>query len=163
MALTAAPNSRVINISGPSGNGKRTLAHKAIDKRPDTFTLAVSHTSTRSPRAGERQLYGTSKASIVGAAMNGLVVMLNIEPNGGQQIQAEPSVDACYIFIKPPSLDALGARLRSCGTESDADVQRRLARACVGLEIAGKWGSYDKPIVNDDLEMAYRELEEFAL
>ncbi|KAJ5381269.1 uncharacterized protein N7496_003697 [Penicillium cataractarum] len=180
---------RPIIISGPSGVGKGTLAQKLIDKYPDTFALTVSHT-TRSPRVNEidgksyhfvsattfttllsqdafvehttfnSHQYGTSKAAITDITDKGLIAVLDIEIDGVQQIRGNSSIDARYVFIKPPSLEALGARLRSRGTESEIDVLSRLTRARDEIEFAETQGVYGKIIVNDDLERAYGELEE---
>lgn len=182
---------RPVIISGPSGVGKGTLVQKLIDKYPDTFALTVSHT-TRPPRAGEvdgksyhfvspatfstlvsqdafveqttyngRQ-YGTSKTAIDDIAGKGMIAVLDIEIDGVQQIQRGSSINARYVFIKPPSLEALGARLRSRGTEAEDEVLSRLARARDEIEFAETRGVYGKIIVNDDLERAYEELEDFV-
>lgn len=72
------------------------------------------------------------------------------------------TIDARYIFIKPPSFETLEARLRSRGSEKEEDIQKRLAQARVELEYADRPGVHDKIIVNDELEKAYAELEEFV-
>ena len=82
---------------------------------------------------------------------------------GVKQMKAKkPSIDARYIFIKPPSFKTLEARLRSRGTENDEDVQKRLAQAKVELEYADTPDVHDKIIVNDDLEKAFKELDDFV-
>lgn len=110
--------------------------------------------------------YGTSKQTIADKTAEGLVVVLDIEMEGVKQMRANlhlSDIDAArYVFIKPPSLAVLEARLRSRGTESEEDVQRRLARAKIELEYAETPGVHDKIIINDDLERACRELEGFA-
>ena len=60
------------------------------------------------------------------------------------------------IFIAPPSLDALEHRLRGRHTEDEATIQKRLNEVKVELERAK---SFDKTIINDDLERAIAELE----
>lgn len=105
--------------------------------------------------------YGTSKQTIVDQMSKGLVVVLDIEVQGVKQMKANSSIDARYIFIKPPSFDALEARLRKRGTEKDEEIEKRLAQAKAELEYAETQGVYDKIIVNDDLEKAFKELEEF--
>ncbi|KAJ5953003.1 uncharacterized protein N7479_011416 [Penicillium vulpinum] len=187
----AAPQDlRHIVVSGPSGVGKGTLIQKLLDAHPNTFGLAVSHT-TRKPRPGEvhgvayffvspsefssllsqgefveyacfnGKYYGTSKQTIDEQASKGLVVMLDIEVEGVKQMKENPSIEARYIFIKPPSLEVLEARLRGRGTENEEDIQRRLARAKVELEYADSQ-SNDKIIVNDNIEKAYHELDAFV-
>ncbi|KAL4917571.1 P-loop containing nucleoside triphosphate hydrolase protein [Aspergillus aurantiobrunneus] len=175
--------------SSPSGAGKGTLVQKLFDEHPGTFAFTVSHT-TRKPRAGEIEgkqyyfispatfatlieqdafvehatfsgnQYGTSEATIAEQMAKGLVVVLDIEMDGVRQVKAG-GLEARYVFVKPPSFEALEERLRGRGTESDEDVRRRLDRARVELEFADVPGVYDKIVVNDDLETAFRELEEF--
>lgn len=95
-------------------------------------------------------------------ASKGLIVVLDIEMQGVEQMKAHPSIDARYVFIKPPSLEVLEARLRARGTENEEDIQGRLTQAQVELDFADSQGSYDKIIVNDNIETAYKELEEFV-
>jgi guanylate kinase len=80
--------------------------------------------------------YGTSKMAIADIAGKEMIAVLDIEIDGVQQIQERSSIDARYVFIKPPSLEALGARLRSRGTEAEDDVLSRLARASDEIEFA---------------------------
>lgn len=184
------PDHRPVVISGPSGVGKGTLSHMLADKNPGIFALTVSHT-TRKPRDGEvdsvsyfyvspstfsslvsegafvehaffaGNYYGTSKKTIADRMENGLVAVLDIELQGVKQMKSNPSIDARYVFIKPPSFESLEARLRGRGSEKEEDIQRRLSQARLELEYADTPGSFDKIIVNDDLETAYKELEEF--
>lgn len=188
----AAPRDRrSIVISGPSGVGKGTLIQKLFDTHPDTFGFAVSHT-TRKPRPGEVEgvtyffvspsefsslcaqgalvehayfsgnYYGTSKQTIDDQIRKGLVVVLDIEIQGVKQVKANASIDARYVFIRPPSFEVLEARLRARGPGNEEEIQRRLAQARVEFEYADLQGSYDKIIVNDSVETAFRELEMFV-
>ncbi|KAJ5177116.1 guanylate kinase [Penicillium canariense] len=190
--MAPAPwDSRPIVISGPSGVGKGTLVQKLFDEHPNTFAFTVSHT-THAPRVGEVEgrnyffvdpltfddlvsqgafvehatfsgsRYGTSKKTISDQAAKGRVVVLDIEMHGVKQMKANPSIDARYIFIKSPSFEALEARLRGRGTEKDADIHKRLAQAKAEADYATTSGVHDKIIVNDDLQKAFEELEEFV-
>lgn len=105
--------------------------------------------------------YGTSKQTIADQTVKGLVVVLDIDMQGVKQVKASSDIDALYVFIKPPSFEKLEARLRSRSTEKEEDIQKRLAQAKVELEYADTPGVHDAIIVNDDLEKAYQELEEF--
>lgn len=80
---------------------------------------------------------------------------------GVKQIK-QSGISARYIFIAPPSLQVLELRLRGRGTESEESVQKRLTQALKELEYSKIPGVHDKIIINDDLESAYRELEEFV-
>lgn len=88
--------------------------------------------------------------------------MLDIEMQGVKQMKANANIDARYVFIRPPSFEALEARLRARGTENEEDIQKRLAQAQVELDYADSQGSYDKIIVNDSIETSYKELEMFV-
>src|SRR4051812_3618206 len=126
----------VLVITGPSGVGKGTLIQRLLDRVPDA-QLSVSAT-TREPRAGEvngrdyhfltsddfeRRVqagefaehaeyaghrYGTLRSELERPA--GLIV-LEIEIQGARQIR-EAMPDAVQVFIAPPSLEDLEARLR---------------------------------------------------
>lgn len=87
------------------------------------------------------------------------MAILDIEMEGVKQMKA--NIDARYVFIKPPSFEALETRLRSRGTENEEQIQRRLAQAKVELEYADTPGVHDLIIVNDDLDEAFCQLDRF--
>ncbi|TAQ91485.1 hypothetical protein B7494_g248 [Chlorociboria aeruginascens] len=181
---------RPIIISGPSGVGKGTLYKLLMDRHPNTFATSISHT-TREPRPGEQRdvdyyyismavfeemieqgkfvecakfggnRYGTSKRTIGELTASGRVVVLDIEMEGVKQIK-KSHIEARYIFIAPPSMEILESRLRGRGTEKEDSIQKRLAQARNEMDYAKEEGVHDIVIVNDNLEKAYKELEEFV-
>ncbi|CAG9982056.1 unnamed protein product [Clonostachys byssicola] len=187
--MSLPTDARPIVISGPSGVGKGTLYKLLFDKHPETFTLSVSHT-TRKPRPGEQDgvdyfyvsmeefeslieakgfvehakfgsnRYGTSKKTIQEQSAKGKVVVLDIEIEGVKQVR-QSDIDARYVFILPPSVEELEKRLRGRGTETEDSVQQRLNRAKEEIAFAEQ-GGFDKIITNDDLEKAYKELDEWV-
>ncbi|KAI1364924.1 guanylate kinase [Xylaria arbuscula] len=189
MAPTLPADRRPLVISGPSGVGKGTLIGRLFNTHPETFTLSVSHT-TRAPRPGEAHgvdyfyvtmaefealiaadgfvehaqfgsnRYGTSKATIEEQTSKGKVVVLDIEMEGVKQIR-KSSIDARFVFIKPPTFEALEKRLRGRGTEDESSIVKRLDQASKELEYADTPGVHDLIIVNDDLDVAYKQLEDY--
>lgn len=181
---------RPIVMSGPSGVGKGTLYKMLFAKHPNCFDLSVSHT-TRDPRPGETRgvdyhyvtmddfesliakdgfvehakfggnRYGTSKATIEEQTAKGRVVLLDIEMEGVKQIK-QSGIDARYVFIAPPDMQALEARLRGRGTEKEESVIKRLEQAKLELEYSETPGVHDRIIVNSELDKAYKEFEEFV-
>lgn len=109
--------------------------------------------------------YGTSKKTVADQTAKGRVVVLDIEMEGVKQIQEQKAKgngwEARYIFIAPPSAETLEKRLRGRGTETEANVQKRLAQAKLELEYSKKPGVHDKILVNDDLNKTYKEFEDY--
>jgi guanylate kinase len=82
-------------------------------------------------------------------------VVLEIEVQGARQIR-ERMPEAVQVFIAPPSLDALRARLVGRGTDEPEDVEQRLRTAQEELRAEPEFGHV---VVNDRLEDAVAELE----
>jgi len=168
-------------VSGPSGVGKGTLVKRLCKERTDVIE-SVSCT-TREPREGEvdgreyffikkeefkariaadafieyddhfENFYGTPKA-FVEKQLEDKSVVLEIDVNGGLKVrQSRP--DCVLVMIVPPSKEALRERLQGRKSETQEQIEDRLAR--LDFELAQK-DKYDYVIVNDDLETAYKEL-----
>lgn len=110
-------------------------------------------------------LYGTSKQTVIDQTERGSLVVLDIEMEGVKQLKeeqakADSQINPRFVFIKPPSFEALEGRLRGRGTEEEGSIQRRLAQASAELAYA-ETGVHDKIVVNDDLDKAFFELEDF--
>ena len=190
-APAAPPSKQPIVISGPSGTGKSTILKRLFANHPGTFAFSVSHT-TRAPRPGEKDgehyhyvtreafealrekggfieharfgsnLYGTSFAAVEEVEKVGKVCVLDIEMEGVKQMH-KSHLKARYLFIMPPSFEELERRLRSRATDKEGEIQKRLDQAKVEMEYAKTEGVHDKVVINDDLEKAYKEVEEFCL
>jgi guanylate kinase len=165
-----------------SGTGKTTLARRLVDGS-GSFVFSVSVT-TREPREGERDgvayhfvsrsefesrvgrgelvewaevhdhLYGTPRSEIEAAAGRGEHVVLDIDVQGARQIR-DSVPDATLIFVLPPSVGIMMARLTGRGTESRADIARRLRSAMVELQAVPE---FDYVVVNDDLDECLEEI-----
>lgn len=173
----------VFVVSAPSGAGKSTLVQRLVRSVPDLI-FSISFT-TRKPRPGEMDgldyffidearfdamvredgfvewvqvyghRYGTGRDWLNGVLATGLDVLLDIETTGALNLRrAIP--DARMIFILPPSATALEQRLRSRGKDSDEQIRTRMGHARHELELHH---AYDYLVMNDDLELAYRQLE----
>lgn len=166
----------LVVISGPSGVGKGTI-RKALFAMPDNnFVYSVSMT-TRKPRQGETdgvdyffvtrqefedgirngdfleyaefvgEYYGTPKAYIEKQLLDGKEVIIEIEVQGALQVR-ERMPEAVFVFIVPPSKQALIDRLTKRGTEHTDAIQKRLEKAEREYNLAYK---YDYIVVNDDV------------
>lgn len=178
----ADAGARLTVLSGPSGVGKGTVV-AAVRRRHPSIWVSVSVT-TRVPRPGEvngvhyrfvstaeyeRMVgagellehatfagngYGTPRGPVEERARAGLPTLLEIELQGARQVR-ERDPSAQLVFLLPPSWAELEHRLRARGTETEAVVAARLARARLEMGAAGE---FDVQIVNDDVERAAAEL-----
>ena len=170
-------------IVAPSGAGKSSLVDALLH---DDLGLKLSlSTTTRTPRPGEvdgknyrfvskdefirerdqghflewaevhGHFYGTSKPWIESQMQAGSDVMLEIDWQGAQQIRKLiPSVQ--WIFIFPPSIQALEERLRKRGQDDEATIERRLAAAHIELQHAHE---ADFIVVHDSFDQALIDLK----
>lgn len=67
------------------------------------------------------------------------------------------------MFLSPPSLKILEERLRGRGTDDEESVKKRLEQADKEMAFAKEKGVHDRIIVNDDLNRAYQEVEEWVV
>jgi guanylate kinase len=172
----------VFVITGPSGVGKGTLIRGLLERIPE-LELSVSAT-TRPPRPGEQdgshyhflspeefdrrvhegefvehatysgRRYGTLRSELERRTDQGAPVVLEIEVQGARQVR-EAMDDALQVFIAPPSLDALRARLVGRGTDDPEQVEQRMQTA--ERELAAR-PEFAHVVVNDRLEQATDEL-----
>jgi guanylate kinase len=107
-------------------------------------------------------LYGTSFAAVEAVEKSGTTCILDIEMEGVKQVH-KSHLKARFLFLSPPGMEELEKRLRGRGTDKEEDILKRLKQADVEMEFAKSEGVHDKVVVNDDLERAYKEVEQFCL
>ncbi|SDA02773.1 BZ3500_MvSof-1268-A1-R1_Chr11-1g03150 [Microbotryum saponariae] len=110
-------------------------------------------------------LYGTTVGAVEAVAKQAnKTCILDIDTQGVKLIKANhPSLHPIYIFISPPSLPSLHARLTQRGTESDSSLSSRLSAAVREINYAQTVGAFDVVIVNDDLRTAYEKLKKVVV
>jgi guanylate kinase len=177
-------------LSGPSGSGKSTVVARLLADKKLPVRLAVSATTRpprKSERDGEHYhfwtreqfeqeraadgflewaevfgrgyYYGTLKAEVEPYRERGQGVLLEIDVKGWEQVRRR-CPEAVSIFLRTSSLETYEKRLRDRGTESAADIRRRLEEARAELARAPE---YDYQVINDDLESAVAQLRTIVL
>lgn len=167
-------------LSSPSGAGKSTIARNLLEN-DKLLELSVSVT-TRSRRPSEidgvhyhfatqrdfermrdtdallewaevhGNFYGTPREAAEGALADGRDMLFDIDWQGAQQMKEKMHADIVSIFILPPSMAELKARLKRRAEDSEDVIARRLANARAEIE---HWREYDYVVVNDDLDRAF--------
>ena len=184
MTLTAPRKGLLLILSSPSGAGKSTLA-KRLMAWDDTLRFSVSATTRAPRpgeqdgreyyfksrpefeamvAAGEMlehaevfgNLYGSPKGPVQQAMAEGRDTLFDIDWQGGQQIRnSSLGRDVVSIFVLPPSIAELEARLRGRAQDSDEVIAGRMAKS---RDEISHWGEYDYVIVNTDIDQAFEEL-----
>ena len=169
----------LIVLSGPSGVGKGTVRSALFEMEGHDLVYSISMT-TRKPREGEQDgreyffvsreefeqkiaegkmleyaefvnnYYGTPLDKVEEQLKLGKEVVLEIEVQGAMQVR-EKMKDAIFIFIAPPSIDALYKRLTRRGTESEEVIRERCEKATREIGLAYM---YDYIVVNDEVRNA---------
>lgn len=169
----------LVVISGPSGVGKSTV-RKALFEMPNNNLVYSISMTTRKPRNNEvdgvdyyfvshetfeekiannelleyaqfvGNYYGTPKDKVEELLDKGKEVVLEIEVEGALQVR-RTNKDGVFIFLVPPTKNALINRLKSRGTESAEVINKRIEKANSEFKLAYK---YDYIVVNDSIENA---------
>jgi guanylate kinase len=171
-------------LSSPSGAGKSTIARNLLEEKELGLALSVSVT-TRARRPSEiegvhyhfvskkefdrlRQsdellewaevhgnFYATPREPVEAAMAKGQDMLFDIDWQGALQLKDKMRADIVSIFILPPSMKELKARLKRRAEDRETVIETRLTNARVEIE---HWRDYDFIIINDDLDRAYTEV-----
>jgi len=174
---------KLVIVSAPSGAGKTSIV-KYILKHQPGLEFSISATS-RPPRDGEMDgldyyfmaadefmkkidnndfveweevynniFYGTLRSEIKRIWDKGRNIIFDVDVKGGISLKKEFGERAISLFIKPPGIDELRKRLIKRGTDHPADIEVRINKASEEMTDAV---SFDKVIINDDLDKACNE------
>jgi guanylate kinase len=171
-------------LSSPSGAGKTTLTRMLLQDAAVDLTLSVSVT-TRPRRSSEvdgihyhfisveeferiraagdllewaqvhGNYYGSPRRPVEAILAQGRDMLFDIDYQGTQQIQKAAPEDVVTVFLLPPSMRELKARLERRAEDAADAIGRRLAAA---REEINRWAIYDFVLVNEDLQHCYREV-----
>jgi guanylate kinase len=164
-------------LSSPSGAGKSTLTRNLLALDSDLI-LSISIT-TRPRRPSEVDgvhyhfidterfsrmrdggellewaevhgyLYATPRAPVETALAGGHDVLFDIDWQGTRQLAEALPADIVRVFILPPTMAELRARLERRAEDAEAVINRRLTNARAEIE---HWNEYEYIVVNEDLQ-----------
>ena len=171
-------------LSSPSGAGKTTLTRMLLQKKECDLTLSVSVT-TRERRSSEADgihyhfiapdrfeamrernellesaevhgnCYGTPRGPVEQVIATGRDVLFDIDYQGTQQVRSKAPQDVVTIFILPPSMRELRARLERRAEDGPEVIERRLANSRTEIS---RWTMYDYVLINDDLQKIFTDI-----
>ncbi len=174
----------ILILSSPSGAGKTTLTRMLRTRSDLDLSLSISVT-TRARRTSEADgvhyhfiskkqfaamrdadellesaevhgnFYGTPREPVERVLAQGRDVLFDIDYQGAQQVRAKAGMDAVAIFILPPSMSELQARLERRAEDPPETIARRLANARNEIR---RWTQYDYVLVNDDIQVTFDDL-----
>lgn len=179
---SVVPKGKIYVVSAPSGTGKTTVIKKIKEIHPEIrFSISAA---TRSPRGAEvsgkdyhfmsktefmkkveadefveweevfGNLYGTLKSELVDTVNKGEDVILEIDVKGALNIKKQ-FPESVLIFLQPPSIEELIARLTGRNTEKPEELKRRIARAELEFSFSDK---FDHCVINNDLDACVNEV-----
>ena len=180
-----APRGAALIFSAPSGCGKTTIINSLRQANPQLgFSISATSRAPRPGEQNGREyyflteqqfreriarndflewqevytgiLYGTLRSEVQRLWCEGFTVLFDIDVKGALNVKRELGESALTVFIEPPSLPTLRARLEKRGTETPEAIARRLARAEEEMEYAPR---FDARIINDTLPEAIREAQ----
>jgi guanylate kinase len=170
-------------LSSPSGAGKSTIARNLLES-DQAFELSVSVT-TRPRRGSEidgihyhfrsrrdfeilrdndellewaevhGNFYATPREPAEKAMAEGRDMLFDIDWQGAKQLKEKMRGDIVSVFILPPSMAELKARLKRRAEDQEQVIETRLKNARTEIE---HWTEYDFVVVNDDLDRAFAEV-----
>ena len=178
--------SKLIIISAPSGSGKSTIINYLISKGlPLGFSISATSRAPRGTEKNgveyyfltpdeflqkiqndefleyeevyKDKFYGTLKSEVDRIADSGKTAVFDVDVKGGVNIKKFYGERALSVFIQPPSINELRARLEGRGTDAPEVINDRIKRAEFELSYADK---FDHVIINDDLQKAEDEAYE---
>jgi len=170
-------------IASPSGAGKSSISRSLFGQDPN-IRLSVSVT-TRARRTDEvdgthyyftdvptfnrmkadgellewaqvhDNFYGTPRARVEEQLSAGNDILFDVDYQGTLQLYEKSRKDMVTVFILPPTIRELRARLERRAQDSAGTIEKRLRNAKLEMQ---HFGEYDYIIINDDLEASSQKV-----
>jgi guanylate kinase len=183
--MAASRRGMILILSSPSGAGKTTLTRMLMQDSALDLTLSVSVTTrtrrssevdgvhyhfidrgqfARMKAAGELlesaevhgNGYGTPHAPVEKVLAQGRDMLFDIDWQGAAQVRERLGDDVVSIFVLPPTMGELRARLERRAEDTAASIEARFLNARKEIE---RWRDYHYVVVNDDLNRAYGDVK----
>lgn len=146
----------------PRGEDKHGVEYYFLT--PDEFRAKIAEGAfLEYEEVYTNKFYGTLKSEVERINGKGNIVVLDVDVAGGCNMKKMFGDNAMSVFIMPPSVETLKARLIGRGTDTMEVINDRVQKAAYEMTFSDK---YDKVVINDDLEQAkadiYQIVKEFV-
>ena len=180
---------KLIIIAAPSGAGKTSVTRHLLKTLPEQLSFSISCATRQPRNyekdgqdyyfisvdnfknkidrnefvewemVYEGKYYGTLKSEMARIWQQHKAPLLDVDVQGGINIQQQYSHQSLSLFIEPPSIEELERRLKARGTETPESLQARLNKAVYELSFKQQ---FNRIILNDNLERACKETEDMV-
>lgn len=183
------PQAKLLVFAAPSGAGKTTIVRHLLQKFPQQLAFSVSATTRKQRENEQEgrdyffisekefkekisqqafleyeevyagKFYGTLHSEIERLTQLHKSVLFDIDVEGAMSIKKQYQENALLVFVKPPSIEALINRLKARETETQAEIEKRVAK----MELELTYQQYfDVTVINDNLDLALKEAEDIV-
>jgi guanylate kinase len=179
-------NNKIVIIAAPSGSGKTSVVRHLLRAMPDKLAFSISCATRQPRNnekdkadyyfisveefkqkirqdefaewemVYEGKYYGTLKKELQRIWQMNKIPLLDVDVQGGINVQKKYPETSLSLFIEPPSIEELERRLKARGTETPASLQARLSKAASELTFKNQ---FDRIIINHDLQITCAEAE----
>jgi guanylate kinase len=104
--------------------------------------------------------YATPREPVEYAMSRGQDMLFDIDWQGAAQMREKIPADVVSVFILPPRMGELIARLKRRAENTEDDIARRLKNARSEIQ---QWTEYDYIVINEDLDRAYTEVRAIVM
>jgi guanylate kinase len=186
--LNSSVNNKLVLFCGPSGSGKTSIVRHLLKVIPQlSFSISATTRPRRSnEQNGEdyyfvsveefhdkikndefleweevytNGFYGTLKSEIERISSMGKVAIFDVDVEGGVHIKGRYAEQLLDVFVRPPAVEDLRARLIGRASETPETLERRILKAELEMTYSDR---FSHVIINRDLDLAMKEAEKLV-
>jgi guanylate kinase len=187
--MSESDKHKIIILAAPSGAGKTSIKSRLLAAMPNQLSFSISAATRKIRGGEQNGVdyffiseeefknkidnnqfvewemvypgsyYGTTVDELQRIWSENKTPILDIDVQGALHVKEIYGDKAMAVFIKPPSLAVLEARLEKRGTDNAEQIKTRLAKAAEEISFSE---NFDHIVLNDDLDKASEEVKQLV-